>query len=70
MKRGFLRRAAAVVGAVGVMSTGALVAAPAASASEAQDPTGVYFCPEGWYGVIVGVQTPSGERYFTVCVSG
>lgn len=66
-KRGF-RRAAAVVGAVMMMGAGGVAAPPLASASEADSPTGVYFCPEGWYGVIIGVQTPTSERYITACV--
>lgn len=66
-KRG-LTRAAAVVGAVTVMGMSGVAAAPVASASASDAPTGVYFCPEGWYGVIIGVQTPSSERYITACV--
>lgn len=48
-----------------------LALAPSANASEPipqDDPVSVAFCPPGWYGVILGVQTPSGERYVTACV--
>ena len=56
---------------VGLALIGAMLAggAPTASASTTDaDPVSATFCPAGWYGVILGVQQPSGVRYITACV--
>lgn len=64
--KGAMKRLVAVAGTVGIMSSAMVVAAPPASAES--NPVSLRICPVGWYGVIVGYETPDGEKYITVCV--